>query len=150
MSECIFCDIIRGEEAASRVYEDDTTLAFMNIRQFNEGHVLVIPRMHVETVDQLSLDIAGTLFQTVVLVAKTVKETFKPDGMNVWQSNGADAGQEVPHVHVHIFPRRHDDGFTGFRYASMPPLVERARLDKLAAEIRRNLRLNSQSSNTGN
>lgn len=136
MSACVFCDILRGSEEASRVYEDDTTLAFMNIKQFNEGHVLVIPKAHIETVDQLPLDIAGALFQTTVLISKAVQDTFQPHGMNIWQSNGAAAGQEVPHVHIHVFPRRQDDGFTGFRYPTMPPLVERARLNQLAQRIR--------------
>jgi histidine triad (HIT) family protein len=121
---------------ASRVYEDDATLAFMNIRQFNQGHVLIIPKQHVETVDQLSAGTAGALFQTTVIVSRAVQRTFQPDGMNIWQSNGAAAGQEVPHVHIHVFPRWRNDGFTGFRYETIPPLVGRARLDNLAQRIR--------------
>lgn len=125
MNECVFCDILQGLSNVSSVYEDDATLAFMNIKQFNEGHVLVIPKQHIETVNQLPLDIASALFQTTVKIADAVQRTFHPEGMNIWQSNGAAAGQEVPHVHIHVFPRRHNDGFTGFRYEIMPPLVER-------------------------
>ena len=148
MSECVFCDIVQGLSEASRVYEDNATLAFMNIKQFNEGHVLVIPKQHVETVDQLPLEIASALFQTTVIVAKVVQQTFQPEGMNIWQSNGAAAGQEVPHVHLHIFPRRHDDHFSGFRYETMPPLVERAQLDKLAQRIRETINPDVKSSHT--
>jgi histidine triad (HIT) family protein len=146
VSQCVFCDIVGGTSEASRVYEDDTTLAFMNIKQLSDGHVLVIPKQHIETVDQLPLALAGALFQTTVTIARAVQQTFQPEGMNVWQSNGSAAGQEVPHVHVHIFPRRHDDRFSGFRYETMPPLVERARLDVLALQIRHQIDLDPHSS----
>lgn len=132
---CLFCAIVAGTEPASVVYADANTLAFMNIRQANAGHVLVIPKPHIETVDQLPLDIAGELFQTVVRVSQALKRTLNPDGLNLWQSNGAGAGQEIPHVHVHVFPRINDDDKVQF-YKTSPPYAERAYLDELATTIR--------------
>ena len=85
MSGCVFCDIVAGREAASRVYEDDATLAFMNLRQANPGHVLVVPRAHLVTLDQLPPDVAARLFQAVVLVARGVQRCFAPDGLSIWR-----------------------------------------------------------------
>ncbi len=135
---CLFCEIVARRQPASIVYEDALTLAFMNLRQANPGHVLVIPKMHVVTVDALPLEIAGPLFETVVQVAHAVQATFTPPGLSLWQSNGVVAGQEIPHVHVHILPRRPGDGAVTF-YPQPPPTAPRAVLDHLAAQIRRTL-----------
>lgn len=136
MSQCVFCDILHGKVESSHVYEDDATFAFMNPKQLNDGHTLVIPKTHVETVDQLSLEMAGALFRTTVIIARAVQSTFRPEGMNIWQSNGEVAGQEIPHVHIRIFPRRQKDGFRGFWYETMPPSAKRTYLDQLALQIR--------------
>ena len=135
MSDCVFCDIVAGREPASRVYEDEAALAFMNLRQANPGHVLVVPRAHLVTLDQLPPDIAARLFQAVVLVARAVRHCFAPDGLSVWQSNGIAAGQAIFHVHVHVFPRRAGDGLLSV-YPELPACEERATLDRLAAQLR--------------
>jgi len=135
MSDCVFCDIVAGREAASRVYEDDATLAFMNLRQANPGHVLVVPKAHLVTLDQLTPDVAARLFQAVVLVARAVQRCFAPDGLSIWQSNGVAAGQEIFHVHVHVFPRRAGDGFLRV-YPELPACEGRATLDRLAGQLR--------------
>ena len=135
MSGCVFCDIVAGREAASRVYEDDATLAFMNLRQANPGHVLVVPKAHLVTLDQLTPEVAARLFRAVVLVARAVQRCFGPDGLSIWQSNGVAAGQEIFHVHVHVFPRRAGDGFL-IVYPELPACEERATLDRLAVQLR--------------
>ena len=135
MSDCVFCDIVAGREPASRVYEDDATLAFMNLRQANPGHVLAVPKAHLVTLDQLTPDVAARLFQAVVLVARGVQRCFAPDGLSIWQSNGVAAGQEIFHVHVHVFPRRAGDGLLSV-YPELPACEERATLDRLAAQLR--------------
>lgn len=132
---CVFCEIVEGKALASKVYEDRMTLAFMNIRQANPGHVLVIPKDHVETLDRLSPIQTAGLFQTVVRVMRAVRRSLDPEGVNIWQSNGAAAMQEVPHVHVHIFPRRSGDGYLQF-YRSTPPIVSKKERDDLALIIR--------------
>ena len=110
-------------------------MAFMNIRQGNPGHVLVIPKLHVETIDALDLDLAAQLFQTVVVVAKALRTTFRFDGLNIWQSNGEVAGQEIPHVHIHLLPRQTNDDLLQF-YKQMPSAQARQHLDELAQRIR--------------
>lgn len=135
---CLFCEIAARRQPASIVYEDAVTLAFMNLRQANPGHVLVIPKMHVVTVDVLPVEIAGPFFEAVVRVVRAVQSTFAPPGLTLWQSNGAAAGQEIPHVHVHILPRRPGDKAVTF-YPQLPPTEPRAVLDHLAAQIRRTL-----------
>lgn len=110
-NECVFCRIISGELDKAIVYEDESTLAIMNLRQSNEGHVLVVPRNHVEQIYDLDEDTASSLASTVCKVARAVRRVYKPDGLSIWQSNGPAAFQEVPHVHWHIFPRYKDDGY---------------------------------------
>lgn len=109
-NDCVFCLIIRGELDSATIYEDESTLAFMNQRQSNEGHVLVVPRRHFEQIYDLDDDSACALAGTVGKVARAVRRVYSPDGLSIWQSNGPAAYQEVPHVHWHIFPRYTDDG----------------------------------------
>jgi histidine triad (HIT) family protein len=136
MNRCVFCDIVAGESPARRVYEDEHSLAFMNLRQANPGHVLVIPRKHIPTVFELDAETAGYLFQTVAVVARAVKRCFDPEGLTIWQSNGTTAAQEVFHVHIHLLPRMTDDGIIGFYPNGIPPIQPRIELDALAARIR--------------
>lgn len=109
-NDCVFCRIIRGELDSATIYEDESTLAFLNLRQSNEGHVLVVPRRHFEQIYDLDDDSASALAGTVCKVARAVRRVYSPDGLSIWQSNGPAAFQEVPHVHWHIFPRYSDDG----------------------------------------
>ena len=132
---CIFCRIVRGAAKASIVHRDPFTLAFMNLRQANAGHVLVIPRRHVETVYELDDSLAGRLARTVVRVSRGVRAAMEAEGLSIWQANGEAAFQEVPHVHVHLFPRRKGDGYLRV-YPSHPPPQSPATLDALAAKIR--------------
>jgi histidine triad (HIT) family protein len=107
----------------------------MDLRQTNKGHVLVVPRTHVETIDLLPSAVAAALMTTVVMMTRAVTEAIRPDGVNVWQSNGEAAGQEVPHVHMHVFPRWTGDGH--FRiYPDRAPNMPRAELDALALTLR--------------
>lgn len=109
--DCVFCSIIKGDLDSAAVYEDETTLVFMNLRQSNEGHVLVVPRIHVEQIYDLDEDTASSLTSTICKVARAVRRVYKPDGLSIWQSNGPAAFQEVPHVHWHVLPRYTDDGY---------------------------------------
>ena len=135
MYACAFCGIVAGSVEASIVYEDDATLAFMDLRQPNGGHVLVIPKQHVETIYDLLPDVGARLMQTVVRTARAIRRSVQPDGLSIWQSNGEAAGQEVPHLHVHVFARQPRDGFLRV-YPERPARPDRAVLDQLAAQIR--------------
>lgn len=110
MSDCLFCRIVDGELPAHTVYEDDHILAFLDINPVSKGHTLVIPKKHVARSDQLGPAETGELFATAGEIAKALVDAFAPDGYNLLQNNGAGAGQEVGHAHVHIIPRYEDDG----------------------------------------
>ena len=107
---CVFCRIIHGERDSATIFEDDSTLAFLDPRQSHEGHVLVIPKIHYEQIYDLDNDTASSLAQTVRNVARAVRHVYEPEGLSIWQSNGTAAFQEVPHVHWHVFPRYLNDG----------------------------------------
>lgn len=138
MPSCIFCQIIARQTPSSIVYEDDMTLAFMNIRQVNPGHVLVIPKTHVETIYDLEASTAARLFQTVVTVANAIKTSLKPEGLTLFQANGVASFQEVFHIHIHLLPRRSGDGLLRY-YPDEPLFAKREELDKLAEKIREKL-----------
>ena len=135
MSDCIFCGIVLRAVTASIVYDDELTMAFMDMRQPNRGHVLVVPKTHVR--DILTLDDAtgAAIMSTVARVARAVQAALAPDGMNIFQSNGEAAGQEVFHLHMHVLPRRAGDGLLRMDDAS-PEMPPRAELDELAAVLR--------------
>jgi histidine triad (HIT) family protein len=91
------------------LYRDRTTLAFMDIHPVNEGHCLVIPQAHFTTIFEMSPEDFAAVGATVTKVAQAVNEALRPSAMNILQANGALAGQTVPHVHVHVLPRRAGD-----------------------------------------
>ena len=104
-SDNIFAKIIRGEIPAFMVYEDDATLAFMDVMPQSPGHTLVIPKTAAENLFDLELESATAVLKTTQLVAGAVKEAFKADGIMLNQFNGSIAGQTVFHFHMHIVPR---------------------------------------------
>ncbi len=107
---CIFCAIAGGKIPSHKVYEDEHTLAFLDINPISDGHTLVIPKHHHENLLEVSEDDAMSVAKTVKKVANAVKKTFNADGVNVLQANGAAAGQSVLHYHVHVVPRKENDG----------------------------------------
>ena len=110
MNTCIFCRIVRGELPANKVYEDDEVLAFMDIGPIVKGHVLVIPKAHYDPLTALPPDLLGRIMAVVQRVAAAQQAGLQADGLNLHQSNGACAGQVVPHVHFHLIPRFREDG----------------------------------------
>jgi histidine triad (HIT) family protein len=103
--QCIFCKIVRGEAPAHVVYQDELTLAFMDIFPVAEGHTLVIPRDHCRDVFDAEEDALRAVIATSRRVAHGLREVFAPDGLGVFQLNGAAAGQTVFHYHMHLIPR---------------------------------------------
>jgi histidine triad (HIT) family protein len=103
----IFAKIIRGEAPCFKVYEDDKTLAFMDIMPQVEGHTLVIPKEGAESIFDLSSDAAAAMINTTKKVAAAVKEVTNAPGILLAQLNGPAAGQTVFHIHMHILPRYH-------------------------------------------
>jgi histidine triad (HIT) family protein len=110
MEECIFCKIIKGEIPSIKLYEDEKTIAFLDIYPVAKGHTLIIPKSHSATLYDISIEDAEAVGATVSRVAKTVKKVLKCDGVNVYQGNEKAAMQEIFHVHFHVIPRYKDDG----------------------------------------
>ncbi|HJP04741.1 MAG: HIT family protein [Chromatiales bacterium] len=104
----IFAKILRGEMPAVKVYEDDQTLAFMDVMPQSPGHVLVIPKTEAEDLFDLELKAGTAVLRTSQRVAQVVQEVFQADGIMINQFNGPAAGQTVFHYHVHIVPRYED------------------------------------------
>jgi histidine triad (HIT) family protein len=109
-ADCIFCRIIRGEIPSFQVFDDERTLAFMDINPANPGHALVVPKVHAENI--FTLEEPWLLATALVAqrVAQAVRRAFQPDGLNIVQANGPGAAQSVPHFHWHVLPRAKDDG----------------------------------------
>lgn len=107
---CIFCRLVTGEIPAARVYEDEQTLAFMDIGQVNPGHVLVATRRHAANLFELTPEEAAAVMQTAQKVAGAVRDAFDPPGLTLLQANGPEGGQTVFHFHLHVVPRHADDG----------------------------------------
>ena len=134
---CIFCSIARGEMQASIVRETDSVLAMMDIQPVNPGHVLVIPKAHATYLADLDGKVGGEIFQLAMQVADGLRRSgLRCEGVNLFLADGEVAGQEVFHVHLHVFPRFKGDGF-GLRfgpgYGKHP---KREELDRIAASIK--------------
>jgi histidine triad (HIT) family protein len=110
---CIFCSIIGGYEPSVQIHRDNGFLVLMDKYPINPGHALLMPTKHYETLLEMSPAEVGKLYSLVPTVAKAIVSAVKADGFNVGQNNGIAANQIVPHVHVHIVPRFHDDSPDG-------------------------------------
>ena len=107
---CIFCRLVAGDIPAARVYEDELTVAFMDIGQVNPGHVLVATKRHAATLLDITPEEAAAVMQTAQRVAQAVRATFDPPGLTLLQANGRERDQTVFHFHLHVVPRHADDG----------------------------------------
>lgn len=108
-SDCIFCKIVAGQIPCYKLLEDEHTLAFMDINPVNPGHALSVAKGHWPTIDVIPPEILAAVAATAQRVSKAVIRELKPVGVNLLQANGAGAGQSVPHLHLHIMPRRAGD-----------------------------------------
>jgi [ribosomal protein S5]-alanine N-acetyltransferase len=133
---CVFCKIIRSEVAASFVYRDKDISAFLDIHPINPGHTLVIPNSHYELFEEIPSPVLAKMMATAQEIQNGfVKAGIKMEGSNVFLSSGNVAGQEVPHVHLHITPRFLSDGHRmGFSGAA-PDQVSRTELDQISKRL---------------
>ena len=134
---CTFCKILSGEYHSSEVYRDEYVAAFLDIQPVNPGHVLIIPVEHSPYLEDLNPDVGAKMFRTAQNIASAIRKSgVKCEGINLLLADGKEAGQEVWHTHLHIFPRYSQDGF-GFKhsdkYLVKPPREE---LDEIARLIR--------------
>jgi histidine triad (HIT) family protein len=131
---CPFCAIIAGRLPSSELHADDLVLAFLDIRPVTTGHLLVVPRAHAVSLAELPEGTGAAMFVAAQRLAKALRASGLPcDGINFFLADGAVAGQEAWHVHLHVLPRFADDGFKLSARFQSP---ERAELDATAARIR--------------
>ncbi|MGH7375748.1 MAG: HIT family protein [Candidatus Rokuibacteriota bacterium] len=119
MTDCVFCKLRDGQIPSMKIFEDDKTLAFMDINPLNSGHCLVITKTHAANLFEAELDDLQAAIATAQRVALAIRDGLKPDGLNVLQANGAAAFQSVPHFHLHLIPRWNNDG-KGFDWKLVP------------------------------
>ena len=124
---CLFCGIVSQEVDASLVFQDDISLAFLDHRPLFPGHCLLVPKTHFETLSDLPTELVGPFFTNVQLLARAVELAMEAEGSFVAMNNRV--SQSVPHLHVHIVPRRKKDGLKGFfwprnKYESPGHVVE--------------------------
>ena len=134
--DCVFCKIRDGQIPSTRIYEDERTLAFMDINPVGEGHCLVVTRAHASTLFDASEGDLQAAITTAKRVATALRAALAPDGLNMLQANGAAAFQSVPHFHLHLIPRWTGDG-KGFDWKLVPG--DRARIQAAAEKIRTTL-----------
>ena len=130
---CLFCRLIAGEIPAARIYEDELTLAFMDIGQLNPGHTLVAVKRHAATLLDLTPDEAAAAMRTAHRVAQAVQAAFDPPGITLLQANGREGDQTVFHFHLHVVPRHGNDGIALSWPRKDPP---RELLESYAARLR--------------
>ncbi len=135
MSACIFCDIAAGEAPASVIYQDDSVLAFMDITPVNLGHVLIVPRKHATYMAEMDEAVGAHLFRTTMRIGQAIRNSsVRCQGINLYLADGAVAGQQIYHLHMHVFPRFAGDSFRVF--SGWPLTPSRRELDEIAASIR--------------
>jgi histidine triad (HIT) family protein len=135
MTDCIFCKIVNREIPADIIYEDDHTLAFVDIKPVNRGHSLVIPKQHSTDLLEAKEQDLIALTKTVQKVATAVKKALGASGINISANNGAAAGQVVFHTHYHIIPRFAADGLTPWPHHDSEPKTRQ----ELAEEIKKHI-----------
>lgn len=132
---CIFCRIVKGEIPSAKVYEDPYTVAFLDIQPLAPGHVLVVPKAHIPKVQDLPTASADAMWRAVHAVVPRAEKAVGGEATTIAVNNGAAAGQEVAHVHVHVVPRKKgDDG--GPIHAAFPKRPTLSK-DEMAAIAKR-------------
>ena len=110
--DCLFCAIVAGDHPAHRVLDTDDAVGFLDARPVFKGHVLVVPRVHYETLGDLPTQLVAPIFESVQRVSRAVVSAYDAQGSFVAANNVI--SQSVPHLHVHVVPRRRKDGLRGF------------------------------------
>lgn len=132
---CIFCKIVRGDAPANKVYEDEDTLAIMDIFPVTDGHTLIITKEHFSDIFSADAESLRAVAATAKRVAHAIDDTLAPDGMMVFQLNRAAAGQTVFHYHMHLLPRWPDQPLQLVSRVAGDP----ARLEELARRFAQRL-----------
>lgn len=113
MCECVFCKIIEEKSPAHIIYENEDVMAILDIEPINEGHILILPKKHVNSIDKLSGKMLSEAMLLAQKIVKALNQSFHADGYSLMQNGGQFC--DFGHCHIHIFPRYHNDGF-GWHY----------------------------------
>ena len=135
--DCIFCAIVAGKIPATKVYEDEQVLAFMDISPGNPGHLLVIPKSHYRNIFDIDAEIAGKVIQVGIKLANAIKAALNPDGLNLFQSNESAAFQSVFHFHLHLVPRWKGDSLV---LPWKPQKGDADQINEVAAKIKQHVK----------
>ncbi len=135
MSTCVFCDIVAGISSASVIYQDDAILAFMDTAPVNLGHILIVPRKHATYMADMDEAVGMHLFRVTMRIGQAIRNSsVRCEGINLYLADGAVAGQEIYHLHMHVFPRFKGDSFKVVSGGAAYP--SRRELDEIATSIR--------------
>ena len=110
MQDCVFCKIVSDEIPSRKIFEDEQTLAFMDVAGDVDGHIVVIPKMHCKNILDCDPDTLNAVARTVQTVSVHLTENCGYDGVNLLNASDESAGQSVPHFHIHVIPRKNNDG----------------------------------------
>jgi histidine triad (HIT) family protein len=132
-SDCVFCDIVHGEAAASMLVRGPTTVAFLDVLPVNVGHALVIPKVHAVGLADLTPREGAEMFEVSRRIAAAQRQLGLADAVNLFLADGGVAGQEIPHAHLHVLSRRPGDGLS--LTVDYPPAPPREALDRVAASL---------------
>lgn len=136
-SNCLFCRIAAGEAEASIIYQDEFVSAFMDLFPIVPGHLLVIPNLHAAYLGELDEALGARVFSLGRRLGETLRQsTLLAQAIGYYLADGPEAGQVVPHVHLHVIPRFIGDGAAFPLHSKAPIMMERTRLDVQASEIR--------------
>lgn len=122
MNDCIFCSIAKGEKPSYKLYEDNNTIAFLDINPVSNGHLLVVPKQHFENIFDVPNDILANLSRTFSAMANLCRDKLGATGVNILNASGKDAQQTVFHLHFHIVPRYENDGLDLWPHGTAPAL----------------------------
>jgi histidine triad (HIT) family protein len=136
MTDCLLCQLVGREAEVSVVHEDELTVTLMDLQPIVRGHMLVIPRSHAAGLAELDPEIGAQLFRVGQVAALALRNSIlRCEGVNLFLADGEAAGQEIFHVHLHVFPRFVGDGF-GLRFPPGYSVRQRAELDQAAESLR--------------
>jgi histidine triad (HIT) family protein len=134
---CIFCKIVQKQAPSSILYEDESVMAFLDIRPVNDGHTLVIPKEHYADIYDIPSELLAKVHQVTKTLSIAIKQAVNADGISIAQQNGKAANQDIFHLHVHIIPRYADQKMKPFHELQM---VDTKQLEPTAAKIRQQLK----------
>jgi histidine triad (HIT) family protein len=138
---CVFCAIVEGRIPSHTVYEDEKTIAFLDIHPSAPGHTLVIPKAHIARVEALPEEDARSLFAALHKIVGRIQEAIGAPATTIGINNGRESGQEVPHVHIHVIPRKRGDRGGIIQGVSRPPQrLNEEEMARIANEIRERIK----------